>query len=72
MWREVGEALSCIRLGVNHQPGGYTTRMNREHWQQLAHTHRPSDLESRRCRDCAAYWPCWYRLRADTELADHR
>ncbi|MEU7978266.1 hypothetical protein AB0B63_07010 [Micromonospora sp. NPDC049081] len=46
--------------------------MNREHWQALSRQHRRSDMEPRRCRDCAAYWPCCYRLRADTELAGRR
>jgi hypothetical protein len=46
--------------------------MNREHWQALAQTHHRSDTEPRRCRECAAYWPCTYRLRADTELTTRR
>ncbi|WBB94164.1 hypothetical protein [Verrucosispora sp. WMMC514] len=43
--------------------------MDREHWRSLAARHGRCDDEPRRCRDCAAYWPCGYRLRADRELS---
>ncbi|WP_328344765.1 hypothetical protein [Micromonospora sp. NBC_00421] len=46
--------------------------MNREHWQALAHKHSRCDTDPRRCHDCAAYWPCCYRLRANTELDTRR
>ncbi|MER7166728.1 hypothetical protein ABT336_11785 [Micromonospora sp. NPDC000207] len=46
--------------------------MDRDHWRNLAARHTRSDAEPRRCRDCAACWPCDYRQRADRELNPHR
>ncbi|MFJ8690264.1 hypothetical protein [Micromonospora wenchangensis] len=46
--------------------------MDRAHWQALADSHGRSDADPRRCRECAAYWPCCYRLRADRELNPRR
>lgn len=42
--------------------------MDLEQWQALADRHRQCDDDARRCRDCQAYWPCSYRLRADGQL----
>ena len=42
--------------------------MDLEQWQALADRHRQCDDDPRRCRDCQAYWPCSYRLRADRQL----
>jgi hypothetical protein len=41
-----------------------------ENWQAIAGRHRQCDDDPRRCRDCQAYWPCTYRLRAERELSD--
>ncbi|MEU8298834.1 hypothetical protein AB0C04_16320 [Micromonospora sp. NPDC048909] len=53
-------------------PRGYLTAMDleAEKWQTLAERHRQCSDDPRRCRDCQAYWPCAYRLRADRELCD--
>ncbi|MGC5030674.1 hypothetical protein [Micromonospora sp. DT229] len=45
--------------------------MDREDWRLLAARHGQDGEEPRRCRDCRAYWPCDFRLRAEVELAAH-
>ena len=42
--------------------------MDLEQWQAVAERHRQCDDDSRRCRDCQAYWPCSYRLQAERQL----